>query len=126
MKRSEFTVVGARFRPDGVVIVRGLKRGQRIKMRREPSNEYDKNAIQCLDDKDRFFGYVPRDVATHLAPVMDGGKHAVICQRSTLTAMGHCQITVTPTPLCLMCGGEGRLSIWSSETCLECDGTGQG
>ena len=40
---------------------------------REPDNPHDRNAIKIVREN-RFLGYVPRWVATWLAPLMDAGK----------------------------------------------------
>ena len=41
---------------------------------REPDNAHDRNAIRVALFGDLFMGYIPKDVAFHLAPLMDAGR----------------------------------------------------
>lgn len=43
-------------------------------MVREPSNQHDPNAIRVALFGEFFMGYVPKDIAAHLAPLMDAGR----------------------------------------------------
>ena len=40
---------------------------------REPYNQYDPNAIRVELFDQFFMGYIPKDIAKHLAPMMDAG-----------------------------------------------------
>lgn len=42
-------------------------------LEREPDNEHDKNAILVVDAAGNDLGYVPRDLARDLAPLLDQG-----------------------------------------------------
>ena len=55
--------------------------GQRVVLRRDPDNAYDKNAIEVLVSGRRI-GFISRDEAETLAPAMDMGDkvEAVIDQ----------------------------------------------
>lgn len=44
----------------------------RFKLRREPDNEYDHNAV-AVDADGAPIGFLPRDIAAQVAPVMDAG-----------------------------------------------------
>lgn len=50
-----------------------LKRGDAVKLQRDPSNLYDKNAIKILSNSGSMLGYIPRTFAEVLAPKMDSG-----------------------------------------------------
>lgn len=50
-----------------------LRVGQRILLRREPSNEYDKSAIEVLTTSRQKLGYVPKNVNQVIATLMDQG-----------------------------------------------------
>ena len=50
-----------------------LKPGTGLHMIREPNNEHDKNAIM-LYYKKTHIGYIPKDTAAKLAPIMDDRK----------------------------------------------------
>jgi hypothetical protein len=41
---------------------------------REPDNEHDPNAIQVSLFGEFFMGYVPKNIACDLAPLMDAGR----------------------------------------------------
>jgi len=44
---------------------------------REPDNKYDSNAIQVSLFGKFFMGYVPKHIASKLAPLMDAGKEYI-------------------------------------------------
>jgi hypothetical protein len=44
-------------------------------MVREPNNPHDPNAIRVALFGRIFMGYVPKDIAQDLAPLMDSGRH---------------------------------------------------
>ena len=45
--------------------------GRRLNLEREPTNEFDKNAIAVLGPYDHKLGYIQKDLAAKLAPLMD-------------------------------------------------------
>jgi hypothetical protein len=61
-----------------------------LELEREPNNEYDKNAIRVAHGGAKL-GYVPRELAQILAPLMDAGLPVravvgdVIAQKGTVT-----------------------------------------
>lgn len=72
IENRQVTIVGSSFHPGASAWLPRLKAGQQLRLAREPTNQYDINAIsvhvfqQCL-------GYVPRGLAAELAPIMDAG-----------------------------------------------------
>ena len=73
----ETPVVGLNFRRDEVdevaasLAAKGAGRHQVMaQLRREPSNQYDRNAIRVVID-DHSVGYVPREYAEVISPVLD-------------------------------------------------------
>ncbi|TCI60327.1 HIRAN domain-containing protein [Exiguobacterium sp. SH3S1] len=44
---------------------------ENIRLKREPYNPHDKNAINVYDSKNRSLGWIPRGIARELAPLMD-------------------------------------------------------
>ncbi len=50
---------------------------QSAKLVREPDNPYDPNAVRVVLSGEHI-GYVPKSVAEHLAPAMDGGERVRI------------------------------------------------
>lgn len=63
-------------RPEGG-IVRNFFDHADAKLRRDPGNEHDPNAIKVLV-KGKHVGYVPKSVAETLGPKMDNGKRAKV------------------------------------------------
>jgi hypothetical protein len=44
---------------------------------REPENEHDSNAIQVSLFGEFYMGYIPKHIASKLAPLMDAGKEFI-------------------------------------------------
>jgi len=63
-------VNGTTFRPD--LPWAQLRNGLRLELVREPTNEHDKNAIKVMF-VEYHLGYIPKDTAAKLAPLMDDG-----------------------------------------------------
>lgn len=55
-------------------VVAALAIGDRVVLRREPSNAYDKRAIEVLDAAGRKLGYVARMDNSAVARMMDAGE----------------------------------------------------
>ncbi len=103
---SNYLIVGARFRPPAKGLLDTLPSGTELQARREPGNQYDPNAIQVfvktshIEPSDAIrvqcenygksieeikavpewhLGYVPKERAAELAPLMDSWAiHAII------------------------------------------------
>jgi hypothetical protein len=75
---TEFTAYlrGTSFRPiTAKTIVAGFQGGEALLIEREPHNQFDPNAIMVLDPETReHLGYVAKEVAVELAPMMDEGR----------------------------------------------------
>lgn len=73
VEKRQVSIVGSSFHAGASNWIARLKQGQQLRLQREPTNKFDKNAIavytfqQCL-------GYVPRGLAVELAPIMDAGN----------------------------------------------------
>lgn len=65
-------IVGSTFYPVASSLIPRLKQGQRIALKREPTNKYDANAIavHILGNK---VGHISKGVAANLAPILDAG-----------------------------------------------------
>lgn len=77
---KQFTIMGSSFLPGAGALIDRLKPNQPIELRREPTNKHDKNAVQVLWGV-RQLGWVPRQLASTLAPIMDAGTE-VICRKA--------------------------------------------
>lgn len=76
-------LAGAQFRPKyAQETVKSLVPSDRVELEREPHNQYDKNAIQVVAHGEHI-GYIQRDLAALIAPMMDTGKepHAKVIER---------------------------------------------
>lgn len=77
----EFTAIlrGLSFRPiEAKAIAAQLSEGEPVLLEREPGNAFDPNAIMVLDrDHLNHLGYVAKEVAVELAPLMDEGRHFI-------------------------------------------------
>lgn len=80
---TEFTahLRGVNFRPiEAKAIVNGLVEGQMLLLEREPANQFDEFAIKVLDpETGTHLGYVAKEVAAELAPIMDANTHVFEC-----------------------------------------------
>ena len=59
--------------PDGSSrqeLLQKLKPNAKLVLKREPTNQHDENAVKVLNGK-KMLGYLPRQAAAILAPVMD-------------------------------------------------------
>jgi hypothetical protein len=63
-------------------VVERLVVGERLRLYREPANHYDPNAICVQTITGEQVGYIPKELAARLAPVMDaqGGTVAAIVE----------------------------------------------
>ena len=61
--------------------IKVLKVGYKLWLIREPSNQFDQNAIRILDSKKNHLGYIPKKIASTLAYEMDRGvpHNARVC-----------------------------------------------
>lgn len=89
------TSVGASFRPkEAKDIIRSLEIGDEIQLEREPDNAYDENAIKTLFNGTHI-GYVEKDVAVEIAPLLDEDYPAKATVLSFLSDLKpHLEITV--------------------------------
>lgn len=82
---TEFTAMlrGVNFRPEEVRrIAKTLVEQQPLTLLREPGNPHDANAIQVIEpDSQMFIGYVAKEIAVELAPVLDSDvEYTCVCE----------------------------------------------
>jgi len=65
-------VVGISYRPGSHDHLLQKAEGDCLQLVREPENEYDENAIAVYDGEFKL-GFIPREDAKQVAPVMDSG-----------------------------------------------------
>jgi hypothetical protein len=73
-------IAGSTFHKQAPLIIGRLRHLQRLRLKRDPKNIHDPNAIGVYHVENRDgklvgtqLGYLPRGVAEQLAPLMDGG-----------------------------------------------------
>lgn len=66
------SIVGSKFYPVASSLIPRLKQGQRIALKREPTNKHDANAI-AVHIMGNKVGHISAGVAENLAPIMDAG-----------------------------------------------------
>lgn len=80
---TEFTahLRGVNFRPiEAKAIVNVLEEGAQLLLEREPANRYDEFAIKVIDPETAVhLGYVAKEVAAELAPIMDQNDRIFEC-----------------------------------------------
>lgn len=83
---SDYTAYlrGTSFRGiEAQAIAKSLAEGTVLVLQREPSNQYDANAIAVIEPESQIhIGYVAKEVAVELAPEMDDGA-AFTCKVET-------------------------------------------
>ena len=85
-------------------------------MVREPENPHDPNAIRVALFGEFFLGYIPKDVAAQLAPLMDAGRvfdaEYVYVSRHPLHEMVGLSVKIVEAPS----PSERRSEIWKGGT----------
>jgi hypothetical protein len=71
--RGDFIVAGAGRSAERRAACEGLQAGERVVLEREPDNRHDANAILILNTVGDELGYVPREDAGVMAPLLDAG-----------------------------------------------------
>lgn len=73
-------LMGVNFRGADIrALVTDMQVGQTLGLERDPDNQYDSNAIKVIysaEDEDHFVGFVAKEVAEELAPLLDAGYTA--------------------------------------------------
>lgn len=73
----ETRIAGSSYYPDS----RYINVNDQLTIQREPTNEYDPNAIKLLHNR-KLVGYVPKDIARELCSKIDLGVFVkVVCTR---------------------------------------------
>ena len=59
---------------DAVLQSAAVEPGSDVRLRRDPANEHDPNAVRVETQAGEQLGFVPRDLAAELAPKLDAGQ----------------------------------------------------
>lgn len=68
-------IAGTTFRPNIAEIEPGLKIGAKLRLQREPKNEFDGLAIAIYDADNNHLGYIPKSKNEVPARLLDAGKN---------------------------------------------------
>lgn len=71
----ECHVAGTNFRPGIADLEPALTAGAKLKLQREPRNEFDQSAIAIYDAENNKLGYIPKTKNEVLAKLLDAGKN---------------------------------------------------
>lgn len=72
-EKRQVSIVGSSFYPGAGNWIAKLSPGQKLRVEREPNNQYDANAIAVYIFQQKL-GHFPRGFAAEVAPIMDAGK----------------------------------------------------
>ena len=90
LHRADFVIAGARRSAERREGCETLDVGDTVILEREPDNIHDENAILVFSTDDAELGYVPRQDAKLMAPLLDSGAEAKgIVKKLLQTADGH-------------------------------------
>lgn len=84
---KSFTLMGSSFIPGAGGLIDKLKSGQPLALLRQPNNEHDKNAVLVMWGK-RPLGYLPRQLAAEVAPMMDADVPVIVRKSPPLPNFG--------------------------------------
>lgn len=85
--QKSFTIMGSSFLPGSSQLIDRLKPNQRLALKREPDNKADANAVLVMWG-DRRLGWLPRQLASDVAPIMDAGISVIVRKAPPLPKFG--------------------------------------
>ena len=71
-QRYRCTMTGTRLPENQTVLKTEVHRGDQLILERDPLNEFDPNCIRVLTTTGKWIGFVPKETAAEVAPIMDG------------------------------------------------------
>jgi HIRAN domain len=79
---ANFLVAGVVYERRAKIVDRHLRAGQTVFLARDPSNPHDQNAVEIRIAGGQQIGFVPREYARWIAPLMDSNhKQAAYCTK---------------------------------------------
>jgi hypothetical protein len=94
IRLAETYIAGMMFVEGSDEIVRNMRKGDRLELRREPHNHYDRNAIAVLDADGIRIGYIPRKTNPIAAGLMDSGKRLYCTVSNADAFFGDLGVTI--------------------------------
>jgi uncharacterized tellurite resistance protein B-like protein len=79
---ANFMIAGVLYEGRAKIVDKYLRSGQTVFLARDPGNQYDSNAIEIRLREGFQIGYVPREDAREIAPLLDQGyRQAAYCTK---------------------------------------------
>lgn len=75
-EKRQVSIVGSSFYPGASDWLARMSPGQKLRVEREPDNQYDANAVSVHIFQQKL-GHFPRGFAAEVAPLMDAGKKLI-------------------------------------------------
>jgi hypothetical protein len=94
LHRGDFMVMGAVRSAERREGCASLDVGEAVVLEREPDNSHDGNAILVLTQGGTELGYVPRELAKQMAPLLDAGADVEATVKKLLTSAEGCALPV--------------------------------
>lgn len=92
-------IKGSRHNPSRMQALRALDPGDPLTLVREPGNPFDPNAIMFVTATGRMVGYVDKELAKTLAPLIDAGqKFTVVLHAVNYLGVERTDVTARITP----------------------------
>lgn len=82
-----FTIMGSSFVSGAGALIDKLKSNQPLALVREPTNKHDKNAVMVVWGT-RQLGWLPRQLASEIAPLIDSGVNVIVRKAPPLPRFG--------------------------------------
>lgn len=83
-----FTLMGSSFISGAGALIDKLKPSSPLTLRRQPTNTADPNAVLVILAGTRALGWLPRQLAATIAPIMDSGVNVIVRKAPPLAKFG--------------------------------------
>lgn len=85
---KSFTLMGSSFIGGAGQLIDKLKPASPLTLKRQPNNSADKNAVLVYLSGTRPLGWLPRQLAAEIAPLMDSGVNVIVRKAPPLAKFG--------------------------------------
>lgn len=82
-----FSLMGSSFINGAGTLIDKLRSGQVLALKRQPTNEHDTNAVLVMWGA-RPLGWLPRQLASKIAPIMDSGVEVIVRKSPPMPKFG--------------------------------------
>lgn len=79
---SDFTIAGTYYRTqEEIFCAENLQIGEELVLEKEPTNEFDKNAIKVLTEDGYHIGYIPKELCRMFNDILVGCEYRVLVNK---------------------------------------------